>query len=93
MTSMINVCGIISSENGGLNTVAPWIQASTLDIPIVDATCDGRAHPTSIMESLGLHKLENYTTIQSFSSTPSTPTHICSVIKGSLQATSNIIRL
>lgn len=85
--------GVISSENGGLNTFTSWIQASTLGLPVVDAPCDGRAHPTALMGSLGLHRLENYTSIQAFSvGTPRESKRISGVVKGSLEDTSKVVR-
>jgi hypothetical protein len=59
----IKVGGIISSENGGCSTTSGWIQAATFGLPVIDAPADGRAHPTSLMGSMGLH-LTNYVSLQ-----------------------------
>jgi len=54
-------------RKGGLNTVATWIQAAALGLPVVDASCEDRAHPTILMGSMVLHKVEDYVSLQSFS--------------------------
>jgi len=61
-----NICvgGFISSENGGASTANGWIPAAVLEIPVVDAPADGRAHPTGVMGSMGLHKVKGYTSLQ-----------------------------
>lgn len=58
------ISGIITNELGGLATVNGWLQASILGIPIVDAPCNGRAHPTGTMGAIGLHNVENYKSVQ-----------------------------
>lgn len=54
--------GIITNENGGSSTFNGWLHASVLGIPLLDAPCNGRAHPTGVMGSLNLHKDPNYVT-------------------------------
>lgn len=60
----LEVKGLISSENGSLSTVNGWVQSALLGIPVVDAPCDGRAHPTGLMGSMGLQWLEGYVSYQ-----------------------------
>ncbi len=87
-----NLVGIVSSEIGGLNTVASWIQAASLGVYVIDAPCNGRAHPTVLMGSLGLHRLPSYTSIQAFSTGSLGGNHVSGVLKGSLDAVSKSIR-
>lgn len=54
------VKGIISSENGAAASVNGWLQAASLGLFVVDAPCNGHAHPTGCMGSMGLHKLDGY---------------------------------
>ncbi|NPV70409.1 MAG: DUF917 family protein [Firmicutes bacterium] len=61
--SGIEVHGFISNECGGLASVNGWIQSAAFGLPVVDAPCDGRAHPTGIMGSMGLRWPE-YTSLQ-----------------------------
>lgn len=60
----MEIAGIITNEAGGLATVNGWLQASMLGVPVVDAPCNGRAHPTGIMGSLGLHRDKDYRSVQ-----------------------------
>jgi DUF917 family protein len=55
-----SVSGIITNENGPLATVNGWLQASALGIPVIDAPCNGRAQPTVMMGSMGLHLVPDY---------------------------------
>lgn len=48
--------GIIAAENGGRNSFGGWVIAAALGLPVVDTPGDGRAHPTALMGSMGLHK-------------------------------------
>lgn len=46
--------GLMTNEIGGLSVVNGLVQSAILDIPLVDAACNGRAHPTGAMGSMGL---------------------------------------
>lgn len=63
-THDIHVDGIITSENGGLATLNGWFQSAVLNIPVVDAPANGRAHPMGVMGSMGLHAVEGYVSKQ-----------------------------
>lgn len=54
------VSGLIANECGGLATVNGWVQSSALGIPVVDSPCNGRAHPTGAMGSMGLNRIKGY---------------------------------
>jgi len=54
------IAGLISSENGALSTVNGLIQSAALGLPVVDAPCNGRAHPTGIMGSMALGELPGF---------------------------------
>ena len=54
--------GIVPNENGGGSTFNGWLQAAVLGIPLLDAPCNGRAHPTGVMGSLNLHRDPGYVT-------------------------------
>lgn len=56
----LKIAGLITSENAGRSTINGWFQSAILEIPVVDAPCNGRAHPTGLMGSMGLHKIKNY---------------------------------
>lgn len=78
--------GVIAAENGGQNSFGGWIIAASLGLPVVDTPGDGRAHPTAMMGSMGLHSHD-------YNSVKSGVTEGSEVIAwGSLQTTSNVIR-
>lgn len=58
------IAGLITSENGGAGTTNGLIQSAALGLPVVDAPCDGRAHPTGVMGSMGLGKIADYVSRQ-----------------------------
>lgn len=78
--------GVIAAENGGQNSFGGWIIAAALGLPVVDTPADGRAHPTAMMGSMGLHR-------QDYKSVKTGVTEGSAVITwGSLKTTSNVIR-
>ncbi|MBP8613952.1 MAG: DUF917 family protein [Firmicutes bacterium] len=58
------ISAVNSNECGGLATVNGWLQAAGLGVPVVDAPCNGRAHPTALMGAMGLHKDMSYVSRQ-----------------------------
>jgi DUF917 family protein len=51
-----DIVGFIACEIGASSTFEPFIPAAMLNIPVIDAPCDGRAHPLGLMGALGLEK-------------------------------------
>lgn len=85
--------GFITSENGGLSTINGWIPAAVFDLPVIDAPADGRAHPTGVMGSMGLHKKEDYISIQTaVGGNKNLNKYIEIIVRGSLQRVEKIIR-
>jgi len=60
----IKIDGLISSEIGALGVVNGWIQSAFLRIPVVNAPCNGRAHPLGLMGSMGLNLKKDYVSLQ-----------------------------
>ena len=56
--------GLVSSENGALSSVNGWLQAAVLGVPVLDAPCNGRAHPSGKIGSLGLAGSTDRQTVQ-----------------------------
>ncbi len=52
--------GFIPNECGGSSITNGWVPAALMGLPLVDALCNGRAHPTGAMGSMGLHKDPDY---------------------------------
>ncbi|MGQ9679359.1 MAG: S-methyl thiohydantoin desulfurase domain-containing protein [Candidatus Bathyarchaeia archaeon] len=80
--------GIIAAENGGHNSFGGWIQGAALGLPIVDAPCDGRAHPTAMMGGMGLHREEGYTSVKAI-----VAEGIEVIAIGTMEKTSNLARM
>ena len=60
----MKVEGLISSEIGGMAVVNGWLQSAALNIPVIDAPCNGRAHPLGAMGSMGLHLDKDFVSFQ-----------------------------
>lgn len=89
----IQVDGIITSENGGLATLNGWFQSAVLNIPVVDAPANGRAHPLGIMGSMGLHLVEGYVSKQAaVGGNPERGNYLEAYISGPLDTAAKIIR-
>lgn len=56
----IKVAAVNANEAGGVATVNGWLQAAVLGVPVLDAPCNGRAHPTGLMGAMGLHRDGSY---------------------------------
>jgi len=55
---------LIANENGATATVNGWLQSACLGLPVLDAPCNGRAHPTGTMGAMGLHRRAEYVSTQ-----------------------------
>jgi DUF917 family protein len=56
--------GFIPNECGGASITNGWVPAALMGLPLVDALCNGRAHPTGVMGSMGLHRDLGYVSCQ-----------------------------
>jgi len=88
----IKVDALISSECGAIGSVNGWIQSVVLKIPVLDSPCDGRAHPTGLMGSMGLHKLHNFVSIQAAVGRRIGNTFSEILVKGELESVSKVVR-
>ncbi|MDR5694153.1 MAG: DUF917 family protein [Armatimonadota bacterium] len=85
------VQAIMTNENGGFASVNGWIQSAVLGLPIVDAPCNGRAHPTALMGAMGLHLVPGYRSLQvALGGTGTRRVEVC--VSGSLEGASAIVR-
>jgi len=80
--------GIVAAENGGHNSFGGWIQGAALGLPVVDAPCDGRAHPTAMMGGMGLHRDVDYVSVKAI-----VAEEVEAVAWGTLLRTSNVARM
>ncbi len=89
----VEVDGLIPPEVGALNSVFGWVASSVLDIPVVDMPCDGRAHPTGVMGSMGLHRHSSYISIQAVAGgDPARNKYVEALVKSSLEISSRLVR-
>lgn len=89
----LKVAGIITNENGGAATINGWIQSAVLGIPLIDAPCNGRAHPTGTMGSMGLNQVENFLSLQGFAGgNPELGNYVEGFIAGDLFKASTMVR-
>ncbi|MEM1610792.1 MAG: DUF917 family protein [Sulfolobales archaeon] len=85
--------GLISSEIGAVNTLSPFPASILLEIPVIDAPCNGRAHPTVLMGSMGLQRLSGYVSIIAARwGIAGDRSRGSAVLKGSLEEVINILR-
>ncbi|MEW6522771.1 MAG: DUF917 family protein [Bacillota bacterium] len=89
----VAVGGLITNENGGSATVNGWVQAAVLGLRVIDAPCNGRAHPTGVMGSLGLHRVAGYQSRQAaVGGDPDRGQYLELAVTGGLQAASAMVR-
>ncbi len=91
--SPCRVSGIITNEMGGRASANGLIQSAVLGLPIIDAPANGRAHPFGLMGSLGLHKDQNYFSIQAaFGGNPDRKEHLELLVSGEIGRCDSLIR-
>ncbi len=89
----VGVEGLIPSEVGAYNGVNGLIQSAMLGIPVVDMPCNGRAHPTGLMGSMGLHRIDGYISKQAVAGgDPSKGKYIELYVSAKLESATSIVR-
>jgi DUF917 family protein len=85
--------GFISSENGAVGSVNGWFQSAVLKTPVIDAPCNGRAHPTGVMGSMGLDNLDEFVSIQAIAGGNSeTGNYVEMFIEACIDKAANVVR-
>lgn len=85
--------GLIPNECSAMGIVNGLVESAVLGIPLVDASCNGRGHPTPEMGSMGLHLDPGYVSTQAFAGgNAAKGTYIEGVLRGDVGTVSNIIR-
>lgn len=85
------LAAINSNENGAQTTINGWFHSAISGFPVIDLACNGRAHPTSLMGSLGLHLEGNYRSMQGYAG-GAPERYVEGVVSGRMAATSNVVR-
>lgn len=86
------IIGFIACEIGGSSSFEPFIPAALLGVPVIDAPCDGRAHPLGLMGALGLEKTETSVWQAAAGGKKENHKYIELVVNGSVESASNLIR-
>ncbi|MDR2527994.1 MAG: DUF917 family protein [Synergistaceae bacterium] len=85
--------GFIPNECGGSSITNGWVPAALMGLPLVDALCNGRAHPTGTMGSMGLHKNPEYVSQQAAAGgNPQKGLYLELYVSGKLDAVAPLIR-
>ncbi len=58
------IAGFIPSEMGGSAAFGPFLAAAAKGVPVINAACDGRAHPLGTMGALSLDQDPTFQTVQ-----------------------------
>lgn len=91
--SALPIRGLIASEVGGAGVAHGWLPGVVLDLPVVDAPCNGRAHPSGTMGSMGLTTREDYVSLQAaVGGDPSRGEYIETFVKGQLSTVAKLVR-
>lgn len=81
----------ISNEAGAHSITNGWIAAAANKVPVIDAACNGRAHPTGVMGAMGLDTMKDYRTAQSACG-GSGKTYVELFTTGGINQTSKLVR-
>ena len=86
------IAGFVSSENGGFSSANGFIQSALTGLPVIDAPCNGRAHPTGVMGSIGLDREPGYVARQAaVGGTPGTR-RVSVYVEGDLASVDHVVR-
>lgn len=87
------VVGFMAGQNGKSSSTNGWLPAAALDLVVVDALGDIRAHPSGKFGNMGLTTDAHYQTIEAASrGKRETGSHIELVITGKPEKTSEVLR-
>lgn len=86
------IIGFIACEIGASSTFEPFIPAALLGVPVIDAPCDGRAHPLGVMGALGLEKTGEAVWQAAAGGKKENHKYLELVVSGSVESASNLVR-
>ncbi|MFD8572738.1 DUF917 family protein [Streptomyces sp. NPDC059639] len=85
------LAAIHTNENGAETTINGWFHSAMTGLPVIDLACNGRAHPSSQMGAMGLHREDDYRTHQGYAG-GKPHTYVEGAVSGHLTNTSNVVR-
>jgi len=84
--------GFMANELGGMAVVNGLVQSAILEVPIVDAACNGRAYPIGTMGAMGLSMRANFISQQAaIGGSKKEGTYVEIYGKGSLPIVTNLV--
>ena len=86
------IIGFISCEIGASSSFEPFIPAALLGVPVIDAPCDGRAHPLGLMGALGLEKKGEAVWQSAAGGRKETLKYVELTVQASVESASNLVR-
>ncbi|MGX6980230.1 S-methyl thiohydantoin desulfurase domain-containing protein [Vagococcus elongatus] len=88
-----SVDALITNEMGGGSSFNTFIPSALKQLPILDAACNGRAHPLGTMGAMGLSETEGYQTIQTaVGGNKEFGKYLELVVRGTVNTTSSLVR-
>jgi DUF917 family protein len=89
----VDIRAVMTAQNGYSTTLNGWIQSSVLDVKVLDAAGDVRAHPTGKLGSLGLAQRPGYVSTQVVSGgNRGLHGHFLSVNRGDVNTCDDVLR-
>ncbi|MFT7722631.1 MAG: DUF917 family protein [Roseateles sp.] len=85
------LAGFYACENGAEATLNGWMQSAATGRPVIDLACNCRAHPSSVMGAMGLHREAGYVGLHAYAGGRPAQ-YVEGVVRGSLDGISSIVR-
>ena len=82
---------VVTNEPGGHSVTNGWMLSALTGLPMLDAACNGRAHPTGVMGAMGLNALTDYRSLQTAAGGDS-QREIGLTVTGTVDGTSQMVR-
>lgn len=86
-----NLVALNTNENGAETTLNGWFHAALTGLPVIDLACNGRAHPTGTMGSLGLHAEPHFRSYQAWAG-GAPERYVEGVVQGGLEQAAGVVR-
>lgn len=87
------ITAVMTAQNGYSTTLNGWIQSAALDVVVVDAAGDIRAHPTGKLGALGLTTRDGYVSTQVVSGgNRAKYGHLLSITQGTVATVDDVLR-
>lgn len=91
--SKIRIDALIANAFGGTSIVNGWLQSAALDIPVVDAVCNGRNSPKGFFGPMSVNMPEDYRSRQMVvGGNPENGTYVEAFYQGTLPVAASMAR-